>query len=254
MPFPFMAAAIGGSALIGAGASIFGSSKASDAQEAGAAAAAKAQRQALQQQWKMYQQGRADYAPWREAGEGALGRLEGAIEAGPGEFIPEEQPGYKFGWQEFIERPYTQAQSAKGKRLSGETMRGLTKYAQDYASTSYDNFLNRYYQSLTPDQSMAGMGMTGAAGQAGAAQQYGQAAGQHGANMANLQYQNALAQGSYQTQMGAGVAGAAQGGMNSYMDYMMAQKLGAGGGAGSIGGGGTGNFSYNSPYFGTIGE
>lgn len=133
----------------------FSTQKAADAQEEAAGKATAAQ-------LHMYNQSRADLAPWLKAGTDAIGRLEGQIAAGPGEFVPEKEPGYQFGFKNFIEQPYLSSQSAKGKRLSGETVKGLTKYAQDYASTTYDNFLARYYQRLNPNLSIAGMGQTSA--------------------------------------------------------------------------------------------
>jgi hypothetical protein len=179
---------IGGSALAGAtigagaGALVGGTLKSgkegAKAAEEGAALQAQSADQAAQIQWDMYQQTRADQMPWLQAGKRALGTLEKDIAAGPGEFRPEEQPGYKFGFQEFVEKPYMAAQSAKGKRLSGETYKGLTRYAQDYANTAYDNFLQRYYQRLQPQQSMAGVGQTTAAQLGAAGRQTGVATGE----------------------------------------------------------------------------
>ena len=206
------------STVLGAGATVYAGSKAAAAQEKGAS-------EAINTQWKMFQQQREDYAPWREAGERALGTIEEQIAAGPGEFDPTETPGYEFGFKSFIEQPYLSAQGAKGKRLSGETVKGLTRYAQDYAETSYDNFLRRYYQKMQPLQSMAGVGITAAGGQA-------EAAGTAGANIAQLQYQNALAQGGIQTGMAAGVTGVAQNAMQNYMNYQIMQKMGVTGDGG----------------------
>ena len=87
---------------------------------------------------------------------------DGMIAKGPGEFSPEEDPGYKFGYEEFIENPTLKAASATGKLRSGATQKALTRYASDYASTKYDNFLSRYYDTLKPYQSLAGMGQTSA--------------------------------------------------------------------------------------------
>jgi hypothetical protein len=128
----------------------------------------------------MYEQSRQDMAPWRQQGTWAVNRLGGAkgmIAKGPGQFVPKEDPGYKFGYQEFIENPSLRMASATGKLGSGATLKALTRYASDYASTKYDNFLNRYYQSMDPYFRMAGLGsnvaMTG-----------GQQAGTTGANVA----------------------------------------------------------------------
>jgi hypothetical protein len=83
---------------------------------------------------------------------------QGLIQKGPGEFVPEKDPGYKFGYQEFVENPTLKLASATGKLGSGATLKALTRYASEYASTKYDNFLDRYYKSLDPYFRMAGMG------------------------------------------------------------------------------------------------
>jgi len=169
-------------ALLGAGAgavagSLYSGSKAAGAAKDAAQLQAESADQAAQIQWQMYQQTRADQLPWLQAGTRALGTLEKQVAAGPGKFNPETEPGYRFGYKEFVEKPYLSAQSAKGKRLSGETYKGLTRYAQDYANTAYDNFLQRYYARLAPVQSLAGVGQTTATNLGSAAQQYSSAAG-----------------------------------------------------------------------------
>lgn len=83
---------------------------------------------------------------------------QGLIQKGPGQFVPEKEPGYKFGYQEFVENPTLKLASATGKLGSGATLKALTRYASDYASTKYDNFLDRYYKSLDPYFRMAGLG------------------------------------------------------------------------------------------------
>ena len=199
-----IALAIGGSALL----SMYTTRQASKAAQRG-------QDRSIDLQWKMYQQGREDFAPWRETGERALGTLEEEIAKGPGEFIPKEQPGYKFGFEEFIEDPYLSSQGARGKRLSGETTKGLTKYATDYAETSYDNFLRRYYDRLRPLQSLAGIGQTATEGGVRAGMQAGQTIGQGFQNIGDIQSQEM-----------AGYGGAVQQGGQNYLNYLMYQKMG----------------------------
>lgn len=69
--------------------------------------------------------------------------------------------------------------SAKGMQLSGAENKALTEYGQNLASTDYDNWLRRWYQSLTPLQSLAGQGMTAGA-------QTGQMSQNFGNSMASL--------------------------------------------------------------------
>jgi len=150
------AVAVAGAMVVG---SVVQSSSASKASKAAAASAD----QATQAQLEMYYQGREDQAPWRIAGEKALGDVVNMLEKGPGEFVPADQPGYKFGYEEFVEKPTLRLASATGALGGGGTQKALTRYAQDYASQEYDNFLTRWYKSLTPYQSLAGIGQTTAA-------------------------------------------------------------------------------------------
>lgn len=146
-----MGSAVGAVAsVVGAGASLLGSKKSSDAQK-------KAAKSAAQVQWNMYEQTREDMEPWREAGEWALEELRGMVGAGPGEF--EESPGYQFRLAEG-EKGINRAMAARGRWDSGAALKALTRFNQDYASNEYDKFLARYYQSLGPFQSLAGVGQT----------------------------------------------------------------------------------------------
>lgn len=178
----------------------------------------KASEQAQATQWKMYEQSRADMAPWRVAGEKALGTLEGMVEAGPGDYT--ESPGYQFR----LDEGRKQIQQGRGNIRSGATEKALQRYSQDYATGDYQNFLNRYYQSLTPFQNLSGTGQQSAAGQAQVAQQTGQTVG-------NLQQQAGAAKASGYTNK-----------YNAYKGFIGgAAKIGAlAYGAGMFGGGGAG--------------
>ncbi|MBN1849411.1 MAG: hypothetical protein JW932_12590 [Deltaproteobacteria bacterium] len=108
-------------------------------------------------QWKMFYQNREDLAPWREAGTNALNKLVDMVETGPGEF--EASPGYQFRLGEG-EQAINRALASRGQYDSGKAMKVLTRFNQDYATKEYDNFLARWYKSLTPFQSLAGIGQT----------------------------------------------------------------------------------------------
>src|SRR3546814_16702567 len=70
-----VAAAVIGSAVVGAGASAVAGSKAAKAQKKGVD-------QSVAEQRRQYDQTRADYAPWRAAGESALARLNNEMKEG----------------------------------------------------------------------------------------------------------------------------------------------------------------------------
>ena len=133
--------------------------------------------------------------------------------------MPEEQPGYKFGYEEFVEKPTTRAAAAQGRLLGGRTLKELTRYASDYASTQYDNWLTRYLRQLTPYQSLAGLGQTGAI-----------ATGQMGTQTAAGMAQNILAGGQAAAQgylgMGQGIGAAAGGGAQNILDTYLMKKMG----------------------------
>jgi hypothetical protein len=105
----------------------------------------------------MYNQGREDTAPWREAGSNALKTLVSKIGAGAGDYT--KSPGYDFRLSEG-NKALERSAAAKGNVLGGGTLKALTRYGQDYATQDYDNFLRRYYESLTPLQSLAGVGQS----------------------------------------------------------------------------------------------
>lgn len=199
MGLPLALGLAGGMLLGGFASGIFGKKAAEEQAEAytgAAATAAGATETAAATQWRMFKRGLKETAPWRRVGRRALPRLEELIYGGPGEF--EESPGYQFRLQEGI-NTLQRGAAARGNLLSGATQKALVGFGQDYATSEYDNFLRRYYESQQPLFGLAGMGGTTAAQTAGMAQQTG-------ANIGQMQMQggNLLAQG----QMGAGMAGA----------------------------------------------
>ena len=188
--------AIVGSTIVSAGVGMYASSKASSAQESAAQSAAASSDKSLQAQLEMFYQQREDLEPWRDAGTKSVNKLLEMQETGPGEF--EASPGYQFRLEEG-QKALERSAAAKGTLLSGGTLKAATRYGQDYATNDYDNFLRRYYNRLTPYQSLAGVGqsavgqsyenqpnyMTWAAQQGNAAVQAGNAKAQGYANMSN---------------------------------------------------------------------
>jgi len=129
-----------------------------------ASTVASASDRAADVQWDMYGQSREDMAPWRQTGEKALNTLSRLVEAGPGEF--QESPGYQFARSEGLDA-INQSLANMGLARSGAHAKAAGEYATNLADAEYENFLRRFYQSLTPYQSLAGVGQT-AAGQMGA--------------------------------------------------------------------------------------
>lgn len=192
----------------------------------GANASEAASKQAAAMQWLMYQQQRKDTAPWREGGTKAVNELSTMIDRGPGEFT--KSPGYEFRLGEG-QRSIESGASAGGNLLSGREQKALVKYGQDYATNDYDNFLARYYNSLTPYQSMAGLGLTGTGMITNAGTQAAQAGG------------NFLANAGYYKGAGIANAGNAFGSAMSGAGNAIGSALGnyfgnrGGGGVGDVG-------------------
>jgi len=156
-----VATAVVGGAVLGAVITSQGNQGAADTAAAATTQAAQTQNDAtmasIAAQQEMYEQSRADLAPWREAGERSLNTLEEMVSAGPGEF--EASPSYNFVRDEGLDA-ITQSLANMGLNRSGAHAKAAGDYASDLASQEYDNFLSRYYQSLTPYQSLSGVGMT----------------------------------------------------------------------------------------------
>ncbi len=224
----WIAAAVIGGSVIGGVVQSRSASKAADAQRAGAD-------QASATQLEMFYQSREDTAPWREAGERALNLLAPKIEAGPGEFKPGEDPGYQFGYEQFVEKPLLRNASAQGSLGGGRSLKELTRYASDYASTKYDNFLSRWYQSLNPLQSMAGIGQTTATQNAQNALATGQSIGQNQIAAGNARATGYVNQGNI---WGNTASGLVQNALDYYYmnKYNTTPKINYGSDYGGIGG------------------
>lgn len=183
-----VAAAVVGSAVVGAGASSLSASKAAKAQKKAAAQANDTTLAQLAQQQKQYDQDRADLAPYREQGYKTLGQLGAGTVAG-GEFNRnftmadyEADPGYQFRLDQG-NRGVQASAAAQGGVLSGGTLKALARYNQDAASQEYGAAYNRWSSNTTDRYNrlagIAGVGQqatnTGIA--AGANNQAAQAAG-----------------------------------------------------------------------------
>lgn len=135
----WVATAIVGSAVIGAGASIYGSSKAADAQTEAANASIAAQ-QANQTQI------RSDFAPYRASGEGALTELNNRL---PTLTAPitmdqatlEATPGYQFNKTQGLKAVQNSA-AARGLGNSGAALKGAATFATGLADNTYQNQFN----------------------------------------------------------------------------------------------------------------
>ena len=192
-------------AAVSLGSGYMQSRAAKDAASMQAAAA----NRAMDQERAMYEQSREDLGPYREVGYTALRDIERMKPFLTSQFGPEQFGQYLDPSMAFRQRLGTQATerlaNVGGGAISGNTMRALTDYGQNLASTEYGNAFNRFqtergniYNTLA---NIAGMGQqsvnTGVqAGQNFAAGQTGLITGQAAAQAAGtVGSANALAGG-----------------------------------------------------------
>ena len=183
----WVAAAIVGSTVIGGVMASKSSSQAASASQNAAATQSASADRATALQREMYYQNRADMAPWRTAGVGALGTLQNELGnyAGyvkdPSTYL--QSPGYDWLVQQGV-NAIDRGASATGKLDSGQRSKDLMAYGQGMAAQDYGNFLGRYSDLLNKYSGIAGTGMT-SAGQMGAyGQNLGNQLGQYGQNYA----------------------------------------------------------------------
>lgn len=223
-------------------------SKAGDIQMQAAQAAA-----AMQMQ--MYNQARADVAPWRTAGGTALNQVGGLLGL-PG-YTPQDPtatlqatPGYQWGLGQGVQA-LDRSAASRGMALSGPQRNAIQAFGQNYAT---QNAWQPYFGAL---QQLSGQGL-GAGGMTGNwAMQTGQAIGQDWMAGANAQAQAMIQQQQANNQMSSGLFG----GLGSLLGLglapftggtsLLGMGMGALGGLGSMFGGGGGGGGYNMGGYGS---
>lgn len=239
---PWVAAAIGGSALLGA----YSADKAANAQADAATRAAETQsaaaRYAADLQQQQYNQNVARQQPFYEAGVNALPELVAASRYTP--FSMEQfqaDPGYAFRLSEGT-KALDRSAAARGGLISGAATRAATRYGQDMASNEYTNAFNRYQQEraarLNPLQSLTGMGQTTAAGLGAAGQTNATNIGNLGMAGANATAEGYMGAANARASGYMGVSNALTSGLGTGINYYNQSNLLAalkGSGAGTSG-------------------
>ena len=217
---PWMALAIGGSALLGASAS----KSAAKTQAAATDRAGEVQKEMFDEQNRLQE-------PFRQGGMAAQNKLltyfglpggtEGADygkytrDFGMADFTAD--PGYNFRLAEGLKSLDRQA-AARGGLISGGALKAAQRYGQDFASNEFTNAFNRFQTNranqLQPLQSLMGAGQT-------AANTMGNAAANYGTNAGNLITSGGAARASGYV----GGANALTSGLGQYMNYTQNQNL-----------------------------
>lgn len=218
-------AALLGSSLLGAGASIWGANKAASAQEKAAAQAAQAQQAALEFQKANYEKSRGDLSPFIQTGQGAnnlLASFYGLNGAAPlNDNVLQSfynSPDFKFALKGGSEALDNSA-AAKGAALGGNQIRAQTEYGQGLATQNLQN----YFTKLA---SMSGQGITAGGYLGSIGTGAGNSVGATSNNLGNAY----MAQGTAEA---SGVLGTVKGlnsGLNALSLYNQMSKSSYGGG------------------------
>lgn len=247
----FVAVAVGGGALIGAGTGIYSANKAGDAAQMQQNSA----NYATQVQQQEFQQQQANQQPWLQAGAGALSQMGNpSFQQNFTAQDFQQDPGYQFDLQQGQEALQRSA-AAQGGLQSGGTMKGLAQYTQGMASNEYQNAYNRFMNNKTTNfnqlASIAGLGQT-------ANGQMGQAGSNMANNVGNIAMSNANAQGAASIAQGNIVGNTANGIGNSLMTYGMMNRyapqmpsIGGGGNPGGFSMTGDNTAGFTAPAFGS---
>lgn len=186
---PWMALAIGGSALLGASAA----KSAAKTQAASADQATQLQREMFEKQLELQR-------PFQEAGVNALAKMQKGVVS---DYM---DPSYQFRLGEGMKALERQA-AARGGLISGGALKAAQRYGQDYASQEFGNAYNRL-------AAMAGIGQTATGAMGNAAGNFGVNAGQNYMGAANARASGYV-----------GGANALTGGLNQYLNYTQSQNL-----------------------------
>lgn len=170
-----------GATVLAAGAAAYGASQQASAAKSAARTQAASAANANNLQARIFDINRSDQLPYRDTGYAALGQLQGQYlnsgqpdyGGGPPGVTPfpgapqlqpftgnvnlEQDPGYQFRLREGM-RAIQQSASAAGTLQSGNTLKGLTRFGQDYASQEYGNAYNRAFGENQQQNNIAQQG------------------------------------------------------------------------------------------------
>lgn len=153
-----------------------------------------------------YDQTRSDYAPYNEAGTAAVNRLNAASNGDTSVFTT--SPGYEFRLSEG-QKAQQNSFASRGGALSGNALKALAEYNQNYASNEYGNWWNQ-------QQGLANTGANAVAGTASAGQSNVATQTTSNTNTANRLGDSYYQQGNARASGVMGVTNALSMGLSSY--------------------------------------
>ena len=239
MPLIVGGAILGGSVLSGLGAKA-GAKEATAGQIEAARIGQETTREQMAQQEYMWQQGREDIQPFREAGLRGLGMYE-SMAYSPFQFSLENDPIYK---QQLAEqtKAIERSGAARGGLTGGGTLRSLRDATAAELSSAYARQYGQYRDELNTMGALAGIGQSATQGLGTLGAQYGSTMGQIGAAGGAAQAQAAANIGQINAAGTQGMYGAIGSGLSS---------LGMMYGMGGFGGG---NDNYYGPQYNSMGN
>lgn len=181
-------------AVASAGAAVVGGAIASRGARSAAQGQADAARYATDEQRRQYDLTREDWRPYRERGYEALQDLAGLRGQEPSTSAADvmRDPGYQFGLQQGRNALEGSA-AASGGLYSGQALKELMQYGNDYGTTKFNDAFNRQQTAFGNRWNR----LAGLAGIGQAATSQTTAAGQNYANnVGNIAMGNANAQGA----------------------------------------------------------
>lgn len=222
----------GTAALIGGGLSLGGALLSSNASSNAADQASNAANNATATNLSMFNTQNAQQAPWRQAGSNALDSIASMQPQFTHSFDANDlktnlAPNYQFQLDQGL-GAVKNAGNLQTGLLSGNTLKGINDYAQNFAGNAYQNAFANYNTNQTNIfnrlSSIAGLGQTA---NANTGDQSVQAAG----NIGNAQ----IASGAAQAAGTVGSAGAINSGINNALGwYSLPQLMNGGGGSGGF--------------------
>lgn len=225
---PWVAAAIGGSALLGAYSANRAAGEQADAATRAAEAQSGAARYAADLQQQQYRENVQRQQPFYDVGVNALPELVQASKYTPfGMDQFQQDPGYAFRLSEG-QKALDRSAAARGGLISGGALKAATRFGQDMGSQEYTNAFNRYQTErqarLGPLQALTGMGQTtantiGAAGQTNATN-----IGNYGIAGANATAEGYLGSANARASGYMGTANAINSGISNYLGYQNQQQ------------------------------
>lgn len=227
----WVAVAIGGSAVVGAGASMLSSKSQKKGAESGAASEAATASKNIAMQKELAAIQREDFAPWRDVGQQALDKIWSGFQSGEfevGKIDVTKDPGYQFRMDQGLEAQDKSA-AARGRLLSGAQIKGTEEYAQGFASQEYANaYARESNEKARQFNILSGLSQGGQSSAAGQAQTTSQLASTSGNIMSNLGQSQNIAQQNIGSARAGAYTDTAQSVNQAAQNWLTYKQLGAG--------------------------